>query len=87
MLIAWAWVFLRSVDIAKHRLSERFIAQEKPQAVFLLRPASNVIKMLIVIIAILLWFENLGFSATTLLAGLGIGGLAIALAAKKQLRT
>lgn len=83
LLIAWAWVFLRSVDIAKHRLSERFIAQEKPQAVFLLRPASNVIKMLIVIIAILLWFENLGFSATTLLAGLGIGGLAIALAAQK----
>ena len=83
LLIAWTWVFLRSVDILKHRLSERFIEQEKPQAVFLLRPASNVTKALIVIIAILLWFENLGFSATTLLAGLGIGGLAIALAAQK----
>ncbi len=83
LLIAWTWVFLRSIDIVKHRLAERFIAQDKPQAVFLLRPASNVTKMLIVVIAVLLWFENLGFSATTLLAGLGIGGLAIALAAQK----
>lgn len=83
LLIAWTWVFLRCVDIIKHRLSERFITQDKHQAVFLLRPASNVTKMLIVVVAILLWFENLGFSATTLLAGLGIGGLAIALVAQK----
>ncbi|MEI8604234.1 mechanosensitive ion channel family protein [Pseudoalteromonas sp. B160] len=49
----------------------------------MLRPASNVLKTLVVIVAVLLWFENLGFNATTLLAGLGIGGLAIALAAQK----
>lgn len=83
LLIAWTWVFIRLVDVIKHRLSRRFVAQDKPQAVFLLRPASNVTKTFIVIIAILLWFENLGFNATTLLAGLGIGGLAIALAAQK----
>ena len=34
-------------------------------------------------IAALNWLENLGFNASTLLAGLGIGGLAIALAAQK----
>ncbi|WP_257325477.1 mechanosensitive ion channel family protein [Pseudoalteromonas rhizosphaerae] len=83
LLVAWTWVFLRCVDIIKHRLSDRFIEQKKPQAVFLLRPASNVLKTLVVIVAVLLWFENLGFNATTLLAGLGIGGLAIALAAQK----
>ncbi|WP_231387277.1 mechanosensitive ion channel family protein [Pseudoalteromonas sp. A41-2] len=83
LLIAWAWVCLRAVDIAKHRLSNRFIMQDKPQGVFLLRPVSNVLKTSIVIIVLFMWFENLGFNATTLLAGLGIGGLAIALAAQK----
>ncbi len=83
LLLAWTWVFLRIVDITKHRLSQRFIRQDKPHAVFLLRPVSNVIKTSIVIIMLFVWFENLGFNATTLLAGLGIGGLAIALAAQK----
>lgn len=83
LLLAWTWVFIRIVDIAKHRLSQRFIRQDKPHAVFLLRPVSNVIKTSIVIIMLFVWFENLGFNATTLLAGLGIGGLAIALAAQK----
>lgn len=83
LLLAWTWVFLRIVDITKHRLGQRFIRQDKPHAVFLLRPVSNVIKTSIVIIMLFVWFENLGFNATTLLAGLGIGGLAIALAAQK----
>ena len=83
LLIAWGWICLRAVDLAKHRLSQRFIKQDKPQAIFLLRPISNVAKTLIVISLLFMWFENLGFNATTLLAGLGIGGLAIALAAQK----
>ena len=83
LLIAWGWICLRAVDLAKHRLSQRFIRQDKPQAIFLLRPISNVAKTLIVISLLFMWFENLGFNATTLLAGLGIGGLAIALAAQK----
>ncbi|TGE84272.1 mechanosensitive ion channel family protein [Pseudoalteromonas sp. KS88] len=83
LIIAWVWVFIRAVDILKHRLADRFIMQDKPQAVYLLRPMSNVFKVIIMIMAILIWFENLGFNATTLIAGLGIGGLAIALAAQK----
>lgn len=83
LLIAWGWICLRTVDIVKHRLGQRFIKQDRPQVVFLLRPISNVVKTSIVIILLFMWFENLGFNATTLLAGLGIGGLAIALAAQK----
>ena len=50
---------------------------------YLLRPAGTVIKIIIFSIAALNWLENIGFNASTLLAGLGIGGLAIALAAQK----
>jgi len=69
--------------LLKSHLAQRFIAQEKPLAVYLLRPAGTVIKLLIILVAALHWLENLGFNASTLLAGLGIGGLAIALAAQK----
>lgn len=81
--LAWLWVLFRFVDYMKIKLAERFVAQEKPLAVFLLRPAGTVIKTFIAIVTLLIWFENLGFSATTIVAGLGIGGLAIALAAQK----
>jgi len=83
LTIAWLWVLFRFVDLMKIKLAERFVEQDKPLAVFLLRPAGTVIKSIIAVVTLLIWFENLGFSATTILAGLGIGGLAIALAAQK----
>ena len=83
LTIAWLWVLFRLVDLMKVQMAKRFIKQNKPLAVFLLRPAGTVVKSFIALITVLIWFENLGFSATTLLAGLGIGGLAIALAAQK----
>jgi len=83
LTIAWLWVLFRLVDLMKLKMAARFVKQDKPLAVFLLRPAGTVIKSFISVVTALVWFENLGFSATTLLAGLGIGGLAIALAAQK----
>lgn len=83
LIIAWCWVFFRFVDLLKVILAEKFVEQDKPLAVYLLRPAGTVAKLIIVIVASLMWLENLGFNASTLLAGLGIGGLALALAAQK----
>jgi MscS family membrane protein len=60
-------------------------ASGRIQAVVLARPAANVLRVLIVVIAVMIWLENLGFRATTLIAGLGIGGLAVALAAQKPI--
>jgi len=83
LTIAWCWVFFCLIDLMKSLLAKKFIAQDKPLAVYLLRPAVTVIKLIVFFIAALSWLENLGFNASTLLAGLGIGGLAIALAAQK----
>ena len=81
LTIVWLWVLFRFVDLMKIQMAEHFIKQDKPLTVFLLRPAGTVIKSIIAIVTVLVWSENLGFSATTLIAGLGIGGLAIALTA------
>jgi len=45
----------------------------------------KVLKLLILFIAITLWLDNLGFKVTTIIAGLGVGGIAVALAAQKSI--
>ena len=84
LILAWTWFLLKVVDVIRLRLTLRLQRNNNTQAEFLLRPAGNVVKILLTLIALLVWFENLGFSATTLIAGLGIGGLALALAAQKS---
>jgi MscS family membrane protein len=83
LTIAWLWVLFRLVDLLKVKMAERFVKKDKPLAVYLLRPAGTVAKSIIIVSTALIWFENLGFNAATLLTGLGLGGLAIALAAQK----
>ncbi|WP_024850278.1 mechanosensitive ion channel family protein [Hydrogenovibrio kuenenii] len=51
----------------------------------LIRPLSTTVKVLVVIVLILSWLSDAGYSLTTVLTGLGIGSLAIALAAQKTL--
>lgn len=84
LIIAWTWLLWRLVDVVNAFISERLIANDKSHGIYILRPASNVIKTLLVVIATFIWLENLGFNASTMLAGLGIGGLAVALAAQKS---
>lgn len=84
LIFAWLWFLWRSVELIKDKLSDRLVNQGKTHATYLLRPAANVVKSLLVIAGVLIWLENLGFSATTIMAGLGIGGLAVALAAQKS---
>ena len=84
-MILVAWVLIRLVDVFHQQTANRLKARGRAQAVVLMRPAANGLKLLIALIAVMLWLENLGFSATTLIAGLGIGGLAVALAAQKPI--
>jgi len=84
LVVAVAWGFLRTIDIFRSHLSARMEARGAKQASVLLRPAANILKIVIIIGAAVVYLENLGFRATTLIAGLGIGGIAIALAAQKS---
>jgi MscS family membrane protein len=59
-------------------------ARGSQQADVLLRPGATALKIIVIVLALAIWLENLGFKATTLIAGLGIGGLAVALAAQKS---
>ena len=68
-----------------YRIAERMKRQGHADAVVLLRPATTVIKLTLVFIGIVSWLDNIGYEVTTLLAGLGVGGIAIAFAAQRTL--
>lgn len=55
------------------------------QSLAVIRPLVTILKIVTVIIIILSWFEKAGYNVATILTGLGIGSLAVALAAQKTL--
>ena len=73
------------MGLAQSSLRERWIAKGNKQAASLLRPLGNFLRVALLSLATLLWLEHLGVNAGTILAGMGIGGLAIALASKQSI--
>ena len=85
LVLAIYWVMLGVVDTIMHRLADRMKRNGQHDAVVLLKPAATGIKLAVAMIAVITWMDNLGYEVTTILAGLGVGGVAVALAAQKSL--
>ncbi len=85
LIISLLWVMLGVVDLIIYRLADRMKRHGQHDAVVLLKPASTGIKLIITLMALISWMDNLGYQVTTILAGLGVGGIAVALAAQKSL--
>ncbi|MBN4063381.1 mechanosensitive ion channel family protein [Cardiobacterium sp. AH-315-I02] len=85
LVIAIFWMLLGVIDLIMHRLADRMTRNGQQDAVVLLKPASTGIKLIVALLAIITWMDNLGYQVTTILAGLGVGGIAVALAAQKSL--
>ena len=85
LIIAVVWVSLGFVDLIMYRIAERMKKQGRADAVVLLRPATTATKLILIFIGIVTWLDNIGYEVTTLLAGLGVGGIAVAFAAQRTL--
>ena len=85
LIIALLWVMVGVVDLIIHRLADRMKRNGQHDGVVLLKPAATSIKLIIILFAVVSWMDNLGYQVTTILAGLGVGGVAVALAAQKSL--
>jgi MscS family membrane protein len=80
------WTAVRLVDLIVFWWGERLRRSEREDAIVLLRPARTAIRITLVTAALLFWLDNIGLKVSTLLAGLGVGGLAVALAAQDTLK-
>jgi MscS family membrane protein len=83
--VALAWGGLRLVDVLARRLADRLYGQGQIHAIALLPPATKTTKGLVVLLAAIVMAGSFGVNVTAVLAGLGVGGIAIALAAQKTI--
>jgi MscS family membrane protein len=84
-VILACWVLLAAINMTRDAFADRLYRSQRDTTVAVMRPAATALKSLIVTIVFVLWLQNAGFDVTTLLAGLGIGGLAVALVLQKPL--
>jgi MscS family membrane protein len=85
VVVAAAWLFSRLIDVACSYFEQTLDEKGDSATKTLVPLGRRVTKIFIFVIAGLSLLQNLGFNIGGLVAGLGIGGLAIALAAQKTL--
>src|SRR6476620_11253022 len=84
-MIGLAWLLMRVVDFMAQRAGANLERKGLGGSRVLLMPVARLIKFVALAGAILLWLDNAGYKVTTLLAGLSISGVAVALASQKSL--
>jgi MscS family membrane protein len=84
-IVAVVWALWSVINLFKKYKQNRLIEVNRPGAAKLLQPMSTLFKMVVLLFGLLFWLNNVGVNITTLLAGLGVGGLAVALALQKPI--
>jgi MscS family membrane protein len=85
MGVGFFWFLFRANEIAMQRIRGRAIGAGRAGTGTLLVLGERLLKAILFGIAVLVILAILGFNLTTVLAGVGIGGIAIAFAAQKTL--
>jgi MscS family membrane protein len=84
-VVVVTWLLLRLFDVISEVIAERLEATEEKAALAVLPMGRRAVKLIVVALAAIGIFQNLGFNVTGVLAGLGVGGIAVALAAQKSI--
>jgi MscS family membrane protein len=83
--VAATWLVLRLIDLGALALRQRMEQRGQTGLIPALVPAQRFTKAAILLIAFLSVLGTLGVNVTAALAGVGVGGIAIALAAQKTI--
>ena len=85
IIVSCVWLFIRLNSWAEERICQRLLLRKSTGAVSIARLVQRVIDVLAVFVGVLVGLKHFGLSPTGALAGLGVGGIAVALAAQKTL--
>jgi MscS family membrane protein len=85
LIVIGSWALIRSVSLGTHFLEKLTSKTKSPLDDRLVPFVDRVMRVAIVIVACLMVLQEAGVQIAGILAGLGIGGLAVALAAKDTL--
>jgi len=84
-ILVTVWVMFGGINLLRDIYSNRLQQRDRPGAAVLLHPVGNAIKLLIGAGATLFYLDQLGINITAMIAGLGVGGIAVALALQKPM--
>jgi MscS family membrane protein len=79
------WVLLRSIDVANHLITSSGWATRRLASKAFIGLAAKALKIGVVLVQVVTLISLAGYPVGSLIAGLGIGGLALALGAQKTL--
>jgi len=82
-IVAVTWLLVRLIAVAARTVEERLAVRDPALAVSVVPLGQRAVQALVIALAVLAVLQNLGINVTGIIAGLGIGGLAVALAAQK----
>jgi MscS family membrane protein len=85
LIIAVVWNIFRISDFVIEYEANRLRESGQRASTVLLGLVRNIARVVILIAALVVWLDNVGFEVTTILAGLGVGGVAVALAAQRTI--
>ncbi len=85
LLFCVFWALMRAIDVVGEALTTSRWSLDRPSSRPLLRLGTRVGKVALIAAALVAFLSELGYPVASLLAGLGIGGLAVALAARSTL--
>ncbi|HEX3594925.1 MAG TPA: mechanosensitive ion channel family protein, partial [Polyangiaceae bacterium] len=77
------WALSRVMDVAARMMIGAGWARQRRGSLALITLLARVGKVVVVVFAVVAFLSELGYPVTSVIAGLGVGGLAIALAAQK----
>ena len=83
VVVTLTWLALRIVDLVAEVIEHKFTKSGETMAITVVPVARRVVKVFLIIIAVMSALQNMGYNVTGLIAGLGVAGLAVALAAQK----
>lgn len=83
--IAVVWAMWAVLNLIKTYQQNKLTAVGRSGAAKLMQPMTTLAKVVVVVFGFLFWLNNIGVNITTVLAGLGVGGLAVALALQKPI--
>ncbi len=82
-IVVVGWIATRLVDVLARVAGDALAGRGRPAAVPMVPVGAKAAKVVVLVFVVLAILQNLGVNVTGVLAGLGIGGLAVALAAQK----
>lgn len=81
--LAFFWALVRCVTVAGDEIAEAKWSSARPNVRSITSVAVSLGKVVVAALALMVALSELGYPVTTVIAGLGIGGVALALAAQK----